>query len=263
MKKIIKAGLLLIIFYPIISALYSFSFSPPLGRTGSPGDGEDCRSCHFSEGLEKEMLFEVISTSIPESGYIPNEEYEITISGIAVPGGTKYGFSMTSENSANEKVGEFEEGDILNTQSFSSFIGHAPASEESDPTWTFKWTAPDFGTGEVSFYASFVISTEGFSTARVKFSELTIQENISVSSHKVIEQKVDLFINQNQLRIISEEEMFMKKLQIINNLGQFVKAFNFSQSFKNNSVDISDLRSGLYLISLETEIGIITKKVMK
>ncbi len=267
MKKntIIRASLVLLLAYPILSSILAFSWEAQMGKTGSPGDGTDCRSCHYQDRTAetKEMLFDVISTNIPEDGYVPNEEYEITISGISTPGAIKYGFAMTSENSENEKVGVFDDNGAPGIKAYTKTIGHAPASEDSDPNWTFTWTAPEIGTGVVTFYAAFVISTEGFFNAPVKFSEVSIKEDIGVSVKKINNNEFDLFISNNALNIISNGEVFLKKVTIVNNIGQYITERNLNTFSPENSIDISALNSGLFFVRLATNSGVITKKVMK
>lgn len=263
-----KVFVVIVIFSTCIASLFSFSYDPPKALTGSPGDGDDCRLCHNQEERfePKKMISGVISTNIPASGYIPNEEYEITISGIGNPMYSRYGFSITSENQENEKAGEFIDG-INSTTGFSggkNHIGHGPASENNDPSWTFNWTAPEVGNGDITFYAVLVMKENPVIIAsHVKFSELTILENIGVSVTKLNPETIDVFVNNSTLNLIAQKEIGIKKIHFVNQTGQLVFTKEINDALKKVSFDISQLPKGLYFANIESDEGFFTKKIIK
>ena len=63
----------------------------------------------------------------------------------------------------------------------------------------------------------------------------------------------------NNLKVESDE--LIKELKIMNSLGMLVKRIETKN--KEVTIDNSDLASGIYFISIETEKGIVTKKVIK
>ncbi|WP_395063206.1 T9SS type A sorting domain-containing protein [Flavobacterium sp.] len=64
---------------------------------------------------------------------------------------------------------------------------------------------------------------------------------------------------QNNLTIINPDTIQLKSISIHNTIGQLVKKFN---NFQEN-IDVSDLKSGTYFITIELEKGTITEKFIK
>ena len=67
-----------IFFYPITSN--SNGTGSPGGKTGSPMDGQDCRSCH-SGTINSGSGNTILTTNIPTSGYTIGNTYTITLTG--------------------------------------------------------------------------------------------------------------------------------------------------------------------------------------
>jgi hypothetical protein len=153
-----KHLLYLLIFPAVFIGLSSwFSGGSPGGKTGSPGDGlANCTQCHAGT---PQSATGWITTNIPAEGYTPGQTYIITATGTH-PGVGKFGFESTVEDVAGNKVGNLIITSPTQTQftNNNSAITHTQAGnipEGNSKTWTFNWTAPAAGTGEVSFYGAF------------------------------------------------------------------------------------------------------------
>lgn len=72
------------------------------------------------------------------------------------------------------------------------------------------------------------------------------------------EQNIEIFPNptNGRLEIVGIESA---EIQIFDRLGKIVKELNM----KNQVIDISELSSGLYILSIKTENGVITKRIIK
>lgn len=129
----------------------------PGGKTGSPGDGgATCTQCHGGSATFQEGW---ITSDIPVDGYMPGETYTITATGTHAGVG-RFGFELTSEDATNTKVGTIMVTNATETQlvNGNNSITHTNSGFTPNgdmKSWSFDWTAPAEGTGEVTFYAAF------------------------------------------------------------------------------------------------------------
>ena len=259
MKRNIKfipiiTGLTLVAATPFLS---SYSSTAPTGRTGSPGDGFDCTACHTS--FTSEAITGIISTDIPTEGYEAGETYNITVSGLEETGFIKYGFSLTAEDIAGSKVGSFTAG--TNSVVSGDHIGHNPAIISSSPSWSFNWTAPSSGTGNVTLYGAFVQANgaSGNSGDKVKTSSVSFNENTTTSLQTLSSNEFNIYNIGNTLYLNNNGKSKINQITIFNEIGQNV--FNTTQS--NNTIDISVLKKGIYFVTLKTNKGYFSSKILK
>ena len=119
---------------------------PPVARTDSPGDGSaNCSECHGGSLTRNSPS---ISVSNLPTTFVPSQKYSVTV---ALGAGSKFGFEATAEKVSNAaKVGTWEAG-ANNEVIIPSWVGHSNANTTVS-SWTFSWTAPPAGTGDVRFY---------------------------------------------------------------------------------------------------------------
>lgn len=155
-------GALALLFGQSIQEATAYSSKPPEGRTNSPKDGVSCMDgCHVGTEIP---LNSGITTTVPPEGYTPGETYDITVGdGLGQVGVSKYGFEFSPQNDAGDLLGTLTAGTNSVVTGSKKYIGHKGALSGSDPSWTFKWTAPTAGTGEVNFYAA-VVAANGNGT---------------------------------------------------------------------------------------------------
>ncbi len=240
----------------------SNSGSAPTGRTGSPGDsGNTCAGCHSSFGAAVPTA-DGITTDIPVDGYTPGETYNISITTTAGAGlASKYGFSLTAEDASNTKVGTFTAG--TGSVVVGDHIGHNPAQTTSTPLWEFTWTAPAEGTGDVTLYAA-AVGADGTGSPvndGVATTNKTFSENISSSTSELTNSNVDAYVFNNSLRINADQSINVKTLNIYNEVGQVV--ISKANTTINQTIDISNLKAGVYFVNIVSDQGIVSKKVIK
>ena len=260
-KKIGTAfGLGVLLCYPLFT-LTSYSTLAPTGKTGSPTDGSSCVQCHSTFSATE--VSDAITTDIPQGGYVAGETYTITVSGMEQQLAQKYGFSMTAEDGSGNKVGTFTAG--TGSKVSGDHIGHNPASTSSTPSWTFTWTAPTSGTGTVTLYAAAVVA-DGLgspSNDAVITSNAAFDENVGTSVSQISNDDLDAFIYGNQLTINNTNGYSINNVFVSNGMGQIVKQQNVNNSSTRLDLEISDLKSGIYFVVIETDLGTISKKVLK
>lgn len=127
----------------------------PGGKTGSPADGSNCTQCHAGS---PQTISNWITTNIPSSGYVPGQTYTITLTGTHT-GVSRFGFELTAEDSKSNKVGTFTitnstETGLTNGSHAVTHTGNGLTPTNNTKTWSFEWTAPAAGTGDVKFYAA-------------------------------------------------------------------------------------------------------------
>jgi hypothetical protein len=74
-----------------------------------------------------------------------------------------------------------------------------------------------------------------------------------------------LFYNDDleEIKIITKNDALISSMKMYTVLGQEIKSYNFSKEFKKErSIDVSHLPSGLFIIRLETNKGILSKKLI-
>lgn len=170
-----KKLLLLISAIMIVVAMSAYeSFYPtgaPAGYTGSPGDGQNCTSCHGGTATTSPGW---ITSDIPGSGYVPGETYQITATNSLTGDGKKYGFEVSPQSTSGTLLGTLAAGTGSQLVGGGKYVTHSLATLTTN-SWTFSWTAPAAGTGSVTFYGAFARGNPGL----VTLSTLTVNEALS------------------------------------------------------------------------------------
>jgi hypothetical protein len=138
----------------------------PAGYTGSPGDGKDCVQCH---GGSSSTVDNWITSDIPAEGYTPGDSYTITVT---VTGTGKKGFEVSPQDLAGNLLGTLAAGPSNELAGNGKYVTQSSGVNSNPAVWSFTWTAPDAGTGEVTFYGAFTVSEPV-----TKLSTLTVGEN--------------------------------------------------------------------------------------
>jgi hypothetical protein len=270
MKKIFTS---LVLSCSLVFFLASFSggdgkypSGAPAGYTNSPHDGQDCSvsSCH---GGSSTQVTNYITTNVPADGYVPGTTYNITVT---VPGtnGDRKGFEVSPQNTAGTILGTVTPGSGSKAASGAAgYITHSTAVSSSPATWTFTWTAPAAGTGQVTFYGAFVA---GFSN--VSHSSTVVQEShVGINDLKAemgfiaypnpVQNKLTLSYNLKQMEHLSISLFDVTGKLVMPLLNEVQNAGTHSSSF--------DLRgkvsSGIYFIAINKsgENKILSKIVVR
>ncbi len=141
----------------------------PAGYTGSPGDGQNCVACHNGSAS---TVAGWITSNIPASGYVAGTTYTMTVT---VSGSGAKGFEVSPQNVTGTLLGTLTPGSGNKLTGSGKYVTHTSASSSNPKVWTFQWTAPVFGTGEVTFYGAFTLNKPV-----TKLSTLVVQENTAL-----------------------------------------------------------------------------------
>jgi hypothetical protein len=262
LKNTAFTGLLLLLFWAGTS---KFGGSPG-GKTGSPIDGSNCTGCHSGADIISKDTW--INTNIPQSGYVPGTTYEVKINAYH-QGSKRIGFEITSET-VTKKVGIWELADTVNTQftNDSTAVTHtSKGTAASDSiSWTMKWTAPEAGSGNVSFYAAVNATNSDLSSSgdQVYLSAKTVIEAGTNNVNKI--GKKDDFIHLwpnpagAYLNIRNDSPVPIKLIEIIDSHGKILKSVkNIQQGF----IALDKIPLGVFFLRIYVSDKIYTKTFVK
>jgi len=222
--------------------------SPP-GYTGSPGDGKDCTQCH---GGTASTSLNIISSDIPDDGYWPGNTYNITVT---LSGSGDKGFLVAPQNIDGDLLGTLTAGSESKLVGSDSYITQTTGSSANPKVWEFSWTAPDAGTGNVTFYGAFTINKPV-----TKLSTYTIPENTGVSVSEILDFSSRVYPNPVSDFVMigynsdRDEDI---EISLINQAGQKIILQNsITITQGRNSLGLNmpeDLNPGLYILMMKGE----------
>jgi len=253
-NRIITLGLFSIVMIIVFSAFFNAGGSHG-AKTGSPADGNSCTQCHSGTA---QTAVSWISTDIPTSGYLAGQTYTITVKGTHASVG-RFGFELTAEDANNTKVGTFTitntaQTKLVNSSHAVTHTGNGfTPDNDSTKSWSFNWTAPATGTGNVKLYAALLAANSNMGTSGdityLTFLELTedatngINNSKYASSISIYPTIVDNYIN------IKTQDVSIDRFDIYNINGQLIMSKELDEDNSLDRVNISSFVPGNYVIS--------------
>ena len=234
--------------------------------SGAPGDSNlTCASsgCHSSGAFSPSAGLTVLDADGNSvSTFIPGETYDITLAVEASGDPAAFGFQMVALSADNSPATDWS--DIGgNTQVVQigdrNYIEHDSPSSSNE--FNAKWTAPEAGNGDVTFYFSANAVNgngnpggDGGTNSTFVLSELVTSSNdLSEASISVFPQPALDFVTISGEEIDYEYTLYDIK-------GQKIEASNFTNT---TTLDMSELTQGLYFVQLSSGGKTITKKLLK
>jgi hypothetical protein len=257
-----KLYLVLIPLIPALLLLLANTGGSPAGYTGSPLDGINCTSCHAPGPATQVDGW--ISTNIPLIGYTPGDSYTITLTveGQSAP---KYGFLITSETMV-AKTGSWTITDAGRTKlAGTSAVTHTTAGtapQGTPNTWSFDWTAPASGTGEVTFYAAVNLANAngGNSGDMIYVTSLPVGEaNIGLAEPD-LSLHCGLYPNPANAYIIVKAPLYAG-IQVFDNSGRLL--LESAVSGETEKLYIERLEPGVYYVRISHQGSYATMNFMK
>lgn len=243
----------------------------PIAKTGSPADASNCTGCHSGTATTSAGL---ITSNVPITGYIPGTTYNITAT-ISVSGINKYGFEVSPQSTSGVQKGTLVVTNPTETKLIGTtgkYITHKSAGTAGSGTrtWTFDWTAPIAGSGNLKLYGAFIAANGNLTNTgdQVILSSLAINENLSAGISESIDIAANWIVYPNpakdkiSLETIDSDNT-INTLEIIDITGKQIKNINYETLSQNQTIDIADLQSGVYVLIINTKKGIVTKKFIK
>ncbi|MEP7129145.1 MAG: choice-of-anchor V domain-containing protein [Chitinophagales bacterium] len=280
-KKLLFFAITCIIGSGIVSVSLNSAKSYPDGApssvAGAPNDNsKTCAKSGCHPGTAT-AIFDVITSDVPVTGYVPGDTYTITAT-VTDPALVKFGFEITPQSATGTLLGTMALSDAAKTKFTSTsnkYITHTSNGTnfpDHTGTWSFNWTAPATGTGDVTFYGAFDFSNNnGGTSGDVTYSStLTIPEAFGVGINELAEINslnvfpnpatdhviITYYLNQQQPVIISLYDLAGKRISQLTNETQQAGTYNLSYS-------LDKIESGLYVVRLETGNQSLSRKIVK
>ena len=156
---------------------HDYPSGAPAGYTGSPGDGQDCADCH---GGSSAPVTGWITSDIPAAGYSAGNTYNITVT---VSGSGAKGFEVSPQDPAGTQLGTLIAGSGSHLTGGTKYVTHNSDQSSNPATWTFQWTAPASGTGDVTLYGAFAVSKNTTKTSTLAVQENTVPLTVSATAN--------------------------------------------------------------------------------
>ncbi len=239
----------------------AYTSGAPISRTGSPGDGASCTSCH--SGVPT-TLAGMITSNIPGTGYMPGNTYTITAT-ITVASINKFGFEISPQSSTGVLKGTLVITNPTTTKLIGSgkWVTHQSAGTAGAGTksWSFNWVAPALNQGPVTFYGAFnATNSNGASSGdQIFLSTLAVQQDASAGIFTPVAYEMDLNIYPNPVSDIlnlgfgiNEDGAYIIIMDIT---GKQIMQFERPELVKGEnrlSFDVSELSPGTYFLSVQS-----------
>jgi hypothetical protein len=144
-----------------------YASGSPGGYTGSPGDGQNCHACHSGSVAN---VTGWITSNIPASGYTPGATYTITAT---ATGSGRKGFEISPQTPAGNLVGTLASSSGNHLCNNSKAVTQSSGVNSNPAVWTFSWTAPAAGSGSVTFYGAFAVTSSATKLTTMVVDEAT------------------------------------------------------------------------------------------
>ena len=124
--------------------------------------------------------------------------------------------------------------------------------------WTFQWTAPAKGTGDVNFYGAFAITRNTTKTQVLKVTEKLgtgIQESDLFS--------INVFPNpvSNQLNLLFNNTTKNAVIDLLDLNGKEILHKELNNNTAENTIDVSNIKEGNYIVKILADNHIYYKKI--
>lgn len=162
--------------------VYSHAAGAPTGYTGSPLEfsGRTCGTGGGCHGGGVTDMAGWITSDIPDCGYTPGQTYSISVF-VTSPGRIKFGFSLSPQHDNGNTAGTLIAGTGMQLNGSNRYITHTSAGTAQNGTnsrtWTFQWTAPAAGSGNVTFYSAM----NATNSSNTNSGDLIFKSSLSVS----------------------------------------------------------------------------------
>lgn len=149
MKKIILSFVAIATGVALMATQIQASSNGRSNLTGGAGQSS-CSNCHGSAGAGGSVA---LTSDIPTGGYTPGTTYHMTAT-VTYAGRSCFGIDLIALNSSNASTGTIIVTDATYTKTVTSAskVNLEQKTPKPTGTFTFDWTAPVAGTGNVTFY---------------------------------------------------------------------------------------------------------------
>lgn len=247
------------------------------GVTGSPGENT-CTNCHNTYALNSGSGTVTITSNMTNWEYVPGQTYQISVT-VAQTGKSLFGLGFEALLSTGANAGTLTAGTgttiknaTVSGNSRRNIVhqlnGGASAGTH---TFTFNWAAPTTNVGAITFYTAGIACNGNGSTSGdyvYKTSQVVNPAPVGIVEETTTPFTFSLYPNpasENITLNYSLEESAKVSYTIYDLTGKQVQtesATRFPGSQQQN-IDVNNLSSGTYLVSINVNGSVITKRFVK
>lgn len=260
MKKTITLSMLLVTTFLLSNNfLNSNPVGAPAGNTGSVADGQTCgvSGCHSTTPTPTTSS---LSSDIPTTGYVPGNTYTISVN---IAGTGRKGFQVSPQSLNGTLLGTIASGTdnkIVGTK----YVTHTSAKTSNPGSWTFSWTAPTKGTGEVKFYGAFVNNRPNVTTQTLTVQEAlgtNVNNNLNALKFNVFPNPTIDLINLNFYNhSTSKIEINLISIDGKTNINLFDKVLN--EGNHQLDLDLKNIEKGIYFVEIKNNKSVDYKRIV-
>ena len=280
---ILSAAAIFIFSQAIFQDGFSNRAGAPIARTGSPFDngGVACNfsGCHTGFSVSNGLGW--ITSNIPGVGYSPGNTYTITATA-TFTALVRFGFEISPQTSTGLQAGTNSITDAVNTRlaptNNPKYVTHtttgsSAATTPGTKTWSYNWTAPIAGTGQVTFYGAFNCANNNNSSTgdRIFLSTLVVSEDITSSWTATADKLYSFDVYPNPasehvtLSILAKQNL-KYSAELVDVSGRVVKHLTsdemISGSEKRTALNVGDVAPGIYFFMLRSEEATASRKII-
>ena len=238
-------------------------------RTGSPLSSDFCKACHSGGNFGTEVSILLLSENDTITEYVPATTYTLQVS-IAATGAEGFGFQAVGLDNNNMGAGTYgtpASGTQITAVAGVNYFEHSMRS--SVPTFEIEWTAPDAGSGDVTFFtagnavnANFQPSGDLPDTAK-----LVLTEAVSAGLHDQAAELIALQVSPNPSAsfILARwsPQVSATKIEISDLTGKSYYSTSLQNQSSSSEIAVHNLPAGIYFARLLTDQGYQAIKFVK
>ncbi len=283
-KKVLTLTFLVTLSTIFVGSVYNNAHTNPDGspnsRTGSPGDGGNtCAISGCHTGIAVGTKTNVFTSNIPAEGYTPGTKYTITATARSSSNRNTFGFQLSPQTTAGALVGT-----MTNTSSATKLTGGGKYLTHTTSgltgtggvkSWSFDWTAPASGTGDVTFYGAFNHAngnggTTGDSIFKTTFVVKEKVAGVGINKDELSQLGFTVYPNpaSNAIYVKNDNSIAFNQLEIYDLTGKLIYTLNENEIINLDlqvKINLNNLEKGMYLmkISNNNEVLGTTKFLVK
>lgn len=227
-------------------------------KTNSPLSSGNCNGCHGGASNSVSIVLSVKDGANAVTSYEPGKTYTLEYGSIG--NHNAYGIQMCVLNGSNQITGTLAAGTGTKVTTLNSKrLGEHTAPSVS-PNFTFSWTAPAKGTGSVTIYSSMIGADNMGGTGNDATAVATTVLTESNTGSLADKNKPSFNVYPNPCsQWLKVEGNQAESFQIFDLLGKELS----KGSIINQTIDLSNLNTGMYLVKISNEVSASTFRIQK
>jgi hypothetical protein len=247
------------------------------GATGSPGE-VNCTNCHNTYALNSGSGSLAITSNMTNWEYVPGQTYQISVT-VAQTGKNLFGLGFEALQSSGANAGTLSAGTGTTIKS-ATVSGNSRrnvvhqlngGASSGTHTFTFNWAAPTTNIGAITFYAAGNACNANGATSGdyvYKSSQVVNPAPVGITEEVAAPFTFSFYPNpatENITVNYSLEQSAKVTYTIYDLTGKQVQSESANRfpGAQQQNIDVNNLQAGTYLLSVNVNGNVITKRFIK